>query len=84
MSGSPEKKEIKPKLIADMTHKDILRIQNHLTQLRFAIIKAQTDVARIIMLEPGETQSALEKEVHLFMREAKAHFKSLADLLIES
>lgn len=69
--------------LAGMTTRETLQIQHHLGQMRLKLIKAQTDVAHALMLEEGESQTALEAEVMGFMREAQAHFASLKDLLIE-
>lgn len=81
MTMADEKQKLRP--IATMTTRETLQIQNHLTQMRFAIIKAQTDVAHILMLAEGETQTALEGEVLGFLRDSQAHFSSLKKLLIE-
>lgn len=69
--------------IGDMTTRDVLSAQNHLSQMRFATVKAQTDLSHCLMLEPGETQDALQGEVLAFLRDAHAHFKSLLELLIQ-
>lgn len=83
MSGEEKLKGMKTmRPIAEMAQREVWGIQNELTQLRWAIVKAQTDVAHICMLAPGESQTALEHEVMGFMRDAQAHFVELKKLLV--
>lgn len=83
MSSDEKVKNIKTmRAIATMTQRDVWAVQNHLSQLRFAVLKAQTDVAHIFLLAEGESQTALEGEVMGFMRDAQAHFSNLKKLLI--
>lgn len=77
--------EAKPVMhaIDTMTTKQTFQVQNHLNQMRFAILKAQTDFAHALMVEPGATQEALQTEIVGFMRDAQAHFVELKKLLIK-
>ena len=80
--ATPKPREF-AKPIDDFSQREVMIVQNHLTQLRQATTKAQLDFSQCLMLEPGATQTALMGEILGYMADAHAHFKKLSDLILK-
>lgn len=84
----PAVEKLEPSLVAkSLSAIDVAtagKIHLRLTRIRAATTAAQLDFSQAMMVEPGDTQETLMRDVVNYLRETKKALQELGDFLLEN